>query len=1655
MSIKNIVQETFKNFTDYKQPHQAVTQMASLGSLSGDLYQDSKRFIYELLQNADDSALVGTKSKVIIKLFTNTLVVAHTGKTFDDRDVIGISDVGNGTKKNDNDKTGYKGIGFKSVFGQSNNVCIYSDSELFRFDENVEHDWPWAGTKEEWEKLNNRQFKFPWPIIPIYTESDEINSNIWHFLEDSNYNVATILDLYRPITISQALSELSNNVEMYLFLKNIDEIIFDNGKSVEIAIVESSEGEIDITVDGESKARYLKKTYVLDVPENLQKQLQNEKDIPDKIKQATKAEIVLAAKRIAEGFEICKIGERNLYAYLPTEEKSYDIPVLVNASFYLAATRENLHKDNLWNKWLMSQIPFHIMYWVAELVLTDLDQDAYTILPKKLNGNDALTNEYNKCLEEAKRRLAFIRNSDDVLLKIDEAMIDITHLSLTTFVGRSPIIDYKKHTQRELNLSSNPFPKDISNAKLKTFGVSSFDWKDFPKMVVMTPSFKNNFTIENNKLLIEHLKYHNLRSNNQIDDTVLKTWDFILDHRGNIKAPRELYFSEIDITPEAESVVNFVHPELEAWLETNRDIKKWLESLNIKEKSDSTFLINTIIPRSEQFATLENTVKTIKKTAELLKNGDITLDIPPKLSKLKILTSKGSLVAANECYLSNLYNPRVQIQDLIEDDIFVSSDYIANNNLQDLKTLFNYMGVNEGFPLIYEPRKSKFDLILMGFSESYFEQHKNKFFNGYFTPHAYKDISRFTLLDSLDIYEFSKVFWKDVIINSSAENIKKQVTAFWGYPDRAGDSEGNLLDNYVAWFIQNKACIPGKNGNCYSAAEIFLNTEDISKIAINYLPVFDGPALSPDWRDFFQFKTKLMLNDYIFILTSIASDSNHKRSDQQQVIELILDGFPNYNSTDLEAIKTWGLTGYLSDTDDFYRSTKDLNFYIGGNAADLGEDYHFAYFTQAIQKHSEFINLLELIGVNIIKQSDFRIQTDDISPAKSLTDKLEYIFPYWAQWRRSEVQGGREQVLAELKEKYEKYSFLQAEELIIKYGEDRETKTTNYLSGNTLYVQANWKKLSVFLSLGNQLCQLLGASKLQDQLQFLLFSEPKEIEDYFTFEKIPLPPEETMREYHPELTNTSLEVEESKPTHIIPPEFYHISEADFDKLNYTKTIIKRAVTNIVSYLNTLSEYDCANSFVIAESVVGGIIKNGNEITVVARPSNNNYTLLYFTSEFDVLEYVDAELWCEDGVNEPKQITLGQLLKKTGINRIPVKSINLFSDDLDTFLTSPKDEQLDFNPVPFVPQKIAQIISSFANTNGGSLMFGIKEINTERNDIVGLSNDFRIDEITKKAISLLQPIPYVEYDWVQIDGKPVYMIKTVESDRDILLENRKYIRKGSSSLLEEDLNQAEIILNNPIFKKTIAIIIAIEDYHPKNQIKPVKYANADSAKFKDMLINDFDVLEENIYELLNENAFQSLIEYDLKNLFLSLGVDDRLIFYYVGHGFHNGLTNYLSTYDMHKSNIPGTAVPLQSVLIDPLKKSKCKNALIFIDACAQSFIDQNERNHWSNINEEELIILSQDFPNYSIFLSCQTGQSSYSSDILENGIWTHHLVEALKGSVHEVLYNNEYITDVLLRDYLSTSVAEYTMKELGKEQNPKAIFDSSYENVIRDLGKIQL
>ncbi len=118
-------------------------------------------------------------------------------------------------------------------------------------------------------------------------------------------------------------------------------------------------------------------------------------------------------------------------------------------------------------------------------------------------------------------------------------------------------------------------------------------------------------------------------------------------------------------------------------------------------------------------------------------------------------------------------------------------------------------------------------------------------------------------------------------------------------------------------------------------------------------------------------------------------------------------------------------------------------------------------------------------------------------------------------------------------------------------------------------------------------------------------------------------------------------------------QFVHTSTPTPEMFEYVQRLIKRTKKNVIEHLKTLPEYDCSEYEELATTVIGGIKKQGLSIQIVVRPSDNGQVIVYYTSEKDTLDYENAELWIDNGKEKPRHLTLGKILKTTGINRIPV------------------------------------------------------------------------------------------------------------------------------------------------------------------------------------------------------------------------------------------------------------------------------------------------------------------------------------------------------------------------------------------------------------------
>lgn len=1662
MTLKAQVDALFEQNSNYKEPEQAVNLASSLETLSGDLYTDSNRFIYELLQNADDSYKKGEPIKVWIKLFNNKLVFAHNGSAFSDKDLRGICNVNNGTKRNDISKTGYKGIGFKAVFGHSQKVIIYSNGEYFSFDASYSHSWPWKSNRKNWEAFNDRKFMMPWQIIPIWTENTSIDSDINNYINNMSANVATIMELSNMAETSEAIELIANNEDIFLFLKNICEITFEIDKC-DVISVSHSDDIITVKKNSNKSKKWLITERNITVPEKVRTLLADEKNIPDKLLQATGITISLAAKIGDNGLSKLKDTDKKIFAYLPTEERKYDIPVLVNTSFLTSANRESLHVDSKWNQWIFNEVAKTLFEWISELVQSEYGAQAYFLLPKHINGN-SLGSSFNKGYDEAIKSIPFVLTEERTVKKINEIIVDYTNLSKENFIRDFCIKSYVEQKVDKVVTGKRSFSLFSQfNHELKRMGAASLSWNDLDTLFSSNDFMKNHSSEDNIQLINFFKDCVDDPKVQEVTHQYLKKLSFILSHKNRMLPPEQVCFPEISDpgwnNPNSE--LSFINPILLEQLQSDVATRHWLELLGVSEKTDITYITQKLIPFIDSYVTIENAIPVISDIFSLYLKGELPNELFTKLSSIRLLTTKSELVPAKICYLSDSYSPRLTIEDTIEEDIFVSEQYYTGSKegKDKWKGFFKKLGVKCGIEIVHDPLLEDIKNDFLEAEDKYFSPYLSRF-----RIDKYDGLTTLSFLHNTENnFTFAKVFWEDVINNVDIDKLTMAAKGYWGRNGYAGRISGNKVSNYVPWFIKNICCIPNTLGTCSLAHDVFLNSEEILKISGSYLPVFNGEELAPDWKALFSFKTAFSLSDYLEILTKISYDIDEGKVKKenferiQLVYSKILDLTANLSSDEIQEVRNWSLKGLLLTTSGNFEECQKIKFFIDGNESIFQEQFQFLALNSENKQHPYLKMLLGYFGVNILEQKQFKLKAVTEEYCSELANKLVAVVPALTEWISFE-EGQNSTVLNtdELIESIKDLTILEANKLEITYeGIDFVKNVNTHFDGKTLYVTKPWYSNSVLLYLSDLLTshlELLGQNK---KIDFLIRSTYEEIVEYFNQESIPLSDQSISKMKNPkaEINPKSFaEIERKVSNGITSPQNYHISDPDYKKLLYVEKIIKRSVKNVLDYLELLPEYDCSGQFQIAPSIIGGITKKGNDVTIVARPSDNNEMILFYTSEFDVLKYVDAELWYEDGINIPKKMSMGQLLEKTGVNRIPIHTIEITNDEVVELARQKKSDTFECSPVPFAPQKLAQIISSFANLAGGKIVFGLKENHIEKNSIIGLSSDYQIYRIMEKVASSFNIIPDFKFDWIWVQEKRLLVIEVEKSEDEILYDGLKYIRVGSQTVLESDTIVHQQKLLHADFKRTKAIIIAIEEYYPSsvNRIRNVDYAKADALAFKNMIQNAMGVKAEDILIFMDEKALQNVLEQEINTFVQTLRDDDRLIFYYAGHGFHDGLTNYLSTYDTYPTKLLETSISLDKVLLNPLKKSECKNALLFIDACAQRLYSDIERSVISDLQDAEFEALTSAFPYYGVFLSCQVGETSFGSNVLGHGIWTYHLVDAMNGNRTEILRDGKYLTDTMLLQFLSDTVPAYTLKELGRSQNPKTILDSTRENIITNF-----
>ena len=313
------IQELYKKRSNYSDPDQATMQENSLEKLSSGIYTEGERFIFELLQNAVDAHTASDCLTVSICIQDGYLVFMHNGDAFTNEDIEGICFVGRkGEKVRNAKKIGYKGIGFKSVFGISSKVYIHTANQCFRFDKDYWRTY-W---NEHWSQsfgpkpADLSPYTMPWQVIPIESE-------VPICIDERNANVATYIaiDPEDEQKLADSVKGLMQSCRFLIFLKdNNIKMSFTCHGNMQCSIEKRTlNGEVVLYLNGIEDSRwmvYKNHEVPLNLTDDQKRRIEKHKNTPDKLKNATSFDLFFAIA-IEEG-KLKKADNAVLYTYLPT-----------------------------------------------------------------------------------------------------------------------------------------------------------------------------------------------------------------------------------------------------------------------------------------------------------------------------------------------------------------------------------------------------------------------------------------------------------------------------------------------------------------------------------------------------------------------------------------------------------------------------------------------------------------------------------------------------------------------------------------------------------------------------------------------------------------------------------------------------------------------------------------------------------------------------------------------------------------------------------------------------------------------------------------------------------------------------------------------------------------------------------------------------------------------------------------------------------------------------------------------------------------------------------------------------------------------------------------------------------------------------------------
>lgn len=429
----------------YNKRKKLVEQMKennyNASEIIANLYSDVSHFIYELLQNAEDSEA----TFINFELKEDSFFITHNGKLFNYNDVDAITTIGFSTKKDDLNKIGKFGAGFKSVFAITNTPRIYSGDLSFEIQDYIV---PRSISKIELEENLT--------AIELLFNSQKINSEKAHQI------------------ISDKLLKLES--ESLLFLKNIQKIqwsfLENNGSFNKVKKKSENCEYIDIIINNNGVTNT--KSYIR----------------IDRIVQIHNKNLTLSIAYALENNQIIPIDNSLLSVFFPTKVNTY-YKFLLQAPYKTTPNRENIPFDDEDNQIIASELS----KLVGESFLILKEENLYNInfLEKMISFTKYYNNTlymaiYNELIKSFREydllptSLYTYCKSSDLILGENEDIIKFLESDIEKYANKKYFFinkysnEFTKYLNRELSIQTFNNDQFISKLTSKDLEQKNDEW---------------------------------------------------------------------------------------------------------------------------------------------------------------------------------------------------------------------------------------------------------------------------------------------------------------------------------------------------------------------------------------------------------------------------------------------------------------------------------------------------------------------------------------------------------------------------------------------------------------------------------------------------------------------------------------------------------------------------------------------------------------------------------------------------------------------------------------------------------------------------------------------------------------------------------------------------------------------------------------------------------------------------------------------------------------------------------------------------------------------------------------------------------------------------------------------------------------------------